>query len=178
MGSHMDKTGDVERESYQKLNPLITRISSKHNYTKSSYLQKRGIDLVLWNNDRQLTFEIKATDSNKPEYKTMFCEVCQDVRTCSPGFMYMVESDYLLWIYLSSGRIHLLKWKPFKHWFEANLRNYPTHYKNDTDTKWDTVGILIPWYDIGTALGKHQYGTFYLDHISGWEPRLTNLGLA
>lgn len=174
----MDRTGEVELESYRKLNPLITKISNKHKYTKSSYLQRKGIDLVVWKNDSQLTFEIKATDSDKPEYSSMYCEVCQDVRTCSPGFMYMVESDYLLWIYLASGRIHLMKWKPFKHWFEANLRRYPTHYIENRDTKWDTLGILIPWHDIGTALGKYCYGTFYLDHTPGWDMRLTNLGLA
>lgn len=176
----MGRTNIVGEQAIIAVTPLLEAIASNgmvignQGSVISKDLQLKGVDLMLWRDDRLICFEVKGTSKDKPEYEKAFIEVVQDTRTCSPGWAYLIDIDYLLWVYLRTQKAYMFKWVEFKTWFEANLHSYPTYHLQNK--KWDTIGILIPWRDISQGLGKTNFGEFDLNEPWKWVIPLKHMG--
>lgn len=136
-------------------------------------LQKTGVDLMVWvNRNTFYTVEVKGASKT---YPCMLVETIADTKTQEPGWYPNINPDLFLWVYVDTGRSHLLYYPEFKIWCDANMDRYPTVHQGKYRQSRDTVCVKIPWADIALGVGEENFGTFWLD--TGWDKKLLTMGL-
>lgn len=175
----MDKFDILESDAIEMSMPLLETIGEVKNINGSNItkkLQRIGTDRLIWTfDDNMLAIEIKG---NKGQYSTGFFETIADTKTDEIGNIYKIESDLFLNVYMDMELCHLMRFLPFRTWFDANYHKYKLRHQSKYKTSRDTVGRIIPWIDIELAIGPTNYEKFDLTDDTEWTFKLEKMGLA
>jgi hypothetical protein len=169
----MARAIDMAKPLLQQMsyNGVVQEINGTDDFTID--LQRRGADMVLFQEPGKALF-VEVKGANKT-YKTAYIEVIADTRTGKLGWFYDIDSHLLIWVYLDTGRAHIIKVEPFKAWATGILDTYPSAHQKAYKQGNDTIGRLIPWKHIAWGIGPENFGTVYLD--TGWDNKLNDMNL-
>lgn len=176
MGHINDKYSLIGDQAIQAALPLLRSIGTVEILETGSdmikQLQDSGADLMLFTGNG--SFKCIEVKGALKTYSTIHIETVQDTRTGSKGWIYNIESDFLLWIYIDTRVGYMLRVRPFKQWFDLHewLYDRVEHKKNSGAC---SLGILVKWEDLYKYLGAKNFFKFNLN--TNWDSGMRSLGI-
>lgn len=136
-------------------------------------LQKMGVDAIIWTSPyKALTIEIKA--SANISMANAFIEEGVNDR---PGWIYNLESDYLIFIYLQDMTVYVMDICLLQEWYAKNKSNYNLRDRGAKGRPSFTKYRLVPWKDLIAGMGEENIAGFNLKDEKSIMVGLKRLGL-
>ncbi len=146
-----DKCRGTEQRSLEILRPFISQRAFNGQFVVTNKgplapeLQKSAGD-VLYNTDAETVYaaEIKAEEENK--YGNFFFEVWSNRSRFTPGWMFTLRTDLLLYHFLADDLLYVIPFERLRKWAFHDLRIYshPERQQNKHQQLNDTWGRCVP----------------------------------
>lgn len=104
-------------------------------------------DFILKYNNKLYRIEEKV---RRKYYPDLCFEIMQDVKTCSLGWVYKCNADYIFYIYWDMNKdvckyIYKIKWAKCKNYVMNNLINHKYKVGKSIGGWGYTIFLIIPW---------------------------------
>lgn len=167
---------NIGDQAIQKALPLLQTIGTvqliESGTEITNQLQLSGVDAMIFVSQGKLfCIEIKGS---KKTYDKIHIETVQDTRTDSPGWIYNIKSDFLLWVYIDTEVGYMLRVCPLKDWFDLNEKTYK-RVEHSKPSGACSLGILVKWERLYYDLGSNNFFKFNLRN--NWNRGIETLGL-
>jgi len=126
--------------------------------TLAMELQKSVGDALLNTEDgRAWGVEVKIEEENK--HGNFFLETWSNLSRHTPGWMFTLRSDLLLYYFKKEGELYCMRLDSVKRWAftERNIYKFPERAQAKYDQKNDTWGRCVPIEIIRTEVGFKKY---------------------
>lgn len=113
---------------------------------KDKHYQEVDIDYILIMQDgHERTVEVKTDSYVSPN---LFFETMSSLESNSIGCMYKTQATWLLYYFLTTKELYVLKMPDFRDWVDENIKRFEKkrikNWRYDRVRKYTTEGRLIP----------------------------------